>query len=48
MDRAEQYERFARECLELARGTQDLRLKDSMLHMAKVWARLAEKHRKHE
>ena len=48
MDKAEQYEHFARECMGIARGTDDLQLKDTMLHMARVWARLAEEHRKHD
>ena len=37
----EQYRRFARACLELARNAEDKRARASLLHMAQVWHRLA-------
>ena len=38
----EQYRRFARACIELARNAEDKRARASLLHMAQVWCRLAE------
>ena len=43
MPRSDQYRRFAQECLLLARNAEDERTRASLLHMAQVWFRLAEK-----
>jgi hypothetical protein len=40
--RSEEYRRFARACLELARRAEDQQGRASLLHMAQVWFRLAE------
>jgi cob(I)alamin adenosyltransferase len=40
--RSEQYRRFAQECLVLLRNAEDERTRASLLHMARVWFRLAE------
>jgi hypothetical protein len=42
MGKAEEYQRFAAECMELARTAKDARAKAALLHMAEVWVRLAE------
>jgi hypothetical protein len=42
LTKLEQYRRFARACLELARNSEDKRARASLLHMAQVWHRLAE------
>jgi hypothetical protein len=42
MARSEQYRRFAQECLEMARNTQDERARASLIQMAQVWFRLAD------
>ena len=42
LTKLEQYRRFARACLELARKADDERTRASLLHMAQVWLRLAE------
>ena len=39
---AEDYRRFAQECLEMARTAEDPQARASLLHMAQVWFRLAE------
>ena len=44
MDRSDQYRRFAKECLELARTALTERSKATLLHMAHVWNRLADEH----
>jgi hypothetical protein len=41
--KSEQYRRFAQACLLLARDAEDERARASLLHMAPVWFRLAEK-----
>jgi hypothetical protein len=40
--RSEEYRRFARACLELARRAENQQARASLLHMAQVWLRLAE------
>jgi hypothetical protein len=42
--RAEQYRRFARACLEIARNVEDERTWAALVHTAHVWFRLAEEH----
>jgi hypothetical protein len=42
--RSEQYRRYAQASLELARNAKDQRTQALLLHMARVWSRLAEKH----
>ena len=42
MRKAEKYQRFAEECMELARTTKDAQARAALLHMAEVWVRLAE------
>jgi phage gp46-like protein len=44
MERAEEYRRFARECLEMASTVEDSQLRASLLQMAQVWLRLAQQH----
>jgi hypothetical protein len=39
---AEDYRRFAQECLEMARTAEDPQVRATLLHMAQVWFRLAE------
>jgi hypothetical protein len=41
MGKAEKYRRFAEECMELARTAKDVHAKAALLHMARVWLRLA-------
>ena len=41
MGKAEKYQRFAEECMELARTAKDARARAVLLHMAEVWLRLA-------
>jgi hypothetical protein len=41
MGKAEEYQRFAAECVQLARTAKDGRAKAALLHMAEVWVRLA-------
>jgi hypothetical protein len=40
---AKEYRRYAKECLELANTFQQSQAKDTLLHMAQVWLRLAQK-----
>jgi hypothetical protein len=40
--KSEQYRRFARACLEIARRAEDQQARASLIHMAQVWFRLAE------
>ena len=42
MTKAEKYQRFAKECMELARTAKDAEARAVLLHMAQVWVRLAE------
>jgi hypothetical protein len=42
--KSEQYRHFAHKCLVLARNAEDERARASLLHMAKVWLRLADEH----
>ncbi len=44
MGTADNYRRFAMECLELARSNLSERSKVALLQMAEVWNRLADKH----
>jgi hypothetical protein len=44
MGKAEEYQRFAAECMQLARTAKDGRAKAALLHMAEVWLRLAVNH----
>ena len=43
MEKAEQYRRFAQECLKMANATSDERTRALFLQMAQAWFRLAEK-----
>jgi hypothetical protein len=43
MSRAEQYRRYAAECLRLANASEDAREKAMLLQMAEQWHRLAER-----
>jgi hypothetical protein len=42
MGTAQKYQRFAEECMRLARTAKDAQVKALLLHMAQVWVRLAE------
>jgi hypothetical protein len=42
--RSEQYRRYAQASVELASNAKDQRTQALLLHMARVWSRLAEKH----
>jgi hypothetical protein len=42
VQRSEEYRRFAQECLEMARVTDDERARATLIQMAQVWFRLAE------
>jgi uncharacterized protein YbbK (DUF523 family) len=42
MGRPEEYRRYAQECLELASGLRAPRARAALLHMARVWVRLAQ------
>ncbi len=42
MQRSEEYRRFAQECLEIARTTEDERSRAVLIQMAQVWLRLAQ------
>jgi hypothetical protein len=44
MNRSADYRRFAGECLELAHTVQSEHSKAALLHMARVWAHLADEH----
>ena len=49
MVKAEQYRRFARECMEMAGTFVSARARAALVHMAQVWLRLAdEKEVEHE
>jgi hypothetical protein len=43
MGKAEKYRHYAKECVRLAKQTQDLKEKDTLLGMAEAWRRLAER-----
>jgi hypothetical protein len=42
MGKAEKYQRFAEECMGLAKTAKDAQARAVLLHMAEVWLRLAE------
>jgi hypothetical protein len=42
MGRSDDYRRFARACLELARTTEDPQTRALMLQMAQIWQRLSQ------
>jgi hypothetical protein len=42
LENSDQYRYFARECLKMARLAADERSRSALIHMAQVWARLAE------
>ncbi len=42
MQRSEEYRRFAQECLEMARTTEDEQAHAVLIQMAQVWLRLAQ------
>jgi hypothetical protein len=42
VDRSEQYRRFAQECLEMARTSENEQTRVVLIQMAQVWFRLAE------
>jgi hypothetical protein len=42
MGTAQKYQRFAEECMKLARTAKDAQVRAVLLHMAQVWVRLAE------
>jgi hypothetical protein len=42
VDRSDQYRRFARECLEMARTSESEQTRVVLIQMAQVWFRLAE------
>jgi hypothetical protein len=44
MQTAEDYRRFARECLAIAHGAVDEAVRATMIQMAQVWHRMAEGH----
>lgn len=44
MGRSDNYRRYAKECLDLASTVPDANTRASMLQMAQVWLRLAQKH----
>ena len=43
MGKSDDYRRYARECLEMASAISDPRARASLLQMAQVWFRLAER-----
>jgi hypothetical protein len=43
MRKAEQYRHYAAECIRLAQQSHDISEKDTLLRMAEVWRRLAER-----
>ncbi|HEU5273012.1 MAG TPA: hypothetical protein VFU97_05065 [Xanthobacteraceae bacterium] len=44
LPRSEEYRRFAQECLEMSRTTEDERSRAVLIQMAQVWLRLAQAH----
>jgi hypothetical protein len=44
VDRSDQYRRFAKECLEMARTSENEHTRIVLIQMAQVWFRLAEAH----
>ena len=42
MKTAQEYRRYAKECLELAGAFQEPQTRGALLHMAQVWLRLAQ------
>ena len=43
MGKSDEYRRYARECLEMASAVHDPRARASLLQMAQVWFRLADR-----
>lgn len=43
MGKSDEYRRYARECLEMASAMNDPRARASLLQMAQVWFRLADR-----
>ena len=43
MGKSDEYRRYARECLEMASAISDARARASLLQMAQVWFRLADR-----
>ncbi len=41
MSKSEKYQRFAEECVQIARTAKDDQVKAVLMHMARVWLRLA-------
>ncbi len=41
MSKSEKYQRFAEECVQIARTAKDDQVKAALMHMAQVWFRLA-------
>jgi hypothetical protein len=46
MSKSEKYQRFAEECLEIARTVKDNQSKAALMYMAQVWFRLAANQKK--
>ena len=44
MGRSDEYRRYVKECLDMANIVQDAKSRASLLQMAQVWLRLAQKH----
>ncbi len=42
MQRSEEYRRFAQECLDMSRTTEDERSRALLIQMAQIWLRLAQ------
>jgi hypothetical protein len=43
MGRSDDYRRYAKECLDMANTVQDAKARASLLQMAQVWLRLAQR-----
>lgn len=44
MGRSDEYRRYVKECLDMANIVQDAKARASLLQMAQVWLRLAQRH----
>jgi hypothetical protein len=44
MGRSDDYRRYAKECLDMANAVQDAKSRASLVQMAQVWLRLAQKY----
>jgi hypothetical protein len=44
MGRSDNYRRYAKECLDMATAVHDAKSRASLVQMAQVWLRLAQKH----